>query len=147
MAGKSSAYSAMISNVSERDGAKDVEQFDDIVRTFANETNKFETRFGKIRDEETMVAVKKLMFESLLNFRFRGTTMWHDELLTAMDNVITDKVSAVPTARSRKIDRSALNEIGITGTDDGENSTEEGDQRITDIALQAVHKGSRQSKL
>ena len=35
-----------------------------------NETNKFENRFGKIRDEEKMLAVKKLMPESSLN-RFR----------------------------------------------------------------------------
>ena len=32
--------------------AKDVEQFDDILRTFVNDTNKFENRFGTIRDEE-----------------------------------------------------------------------------------------------
>ena len=32
--------------------AKDVEQFDDILRTFINATNKFENRFGTARDEE-----------------------------------------------------------------------------------------------
>ena len=63
----------MISNVSERDRAKDVDQFDDILRTFIHETNKFENRFGTIRDEEKMLAVKKLMLESFLNNR--GTTM------------------------------------------------------------------------
>ena len=36
-----------------------MEQFDDILRTFTNEMNKFENRFGKIRDEEKMLAVKK----------------------------------------------------------------------------------------
>ena len=69
---KSSAYAALMSNICERDRAKDVEQVDDILRTFVNETNKFENRFGKVRDEEKMLAVKKLM---LSNFRFRGTTM------------------------------------------------------------------------
>ena len=49
---KSSAYAALISNISEKDRAKDVEQFDDIFRTFTNEMKKFESRFGKIRDEE-----------------------------------------------------------------------------------------------
>ena len=34
------------SNISQRDSAKDVEQFDDIVRTFINETNKFEKKFA-----------------------------------------------------------------------------------------------------
>ena len=30
-----------------------MEQFDDILRTFTNEMNKFESRFGKIRDEDS----------------------------------------------------------------------------------------------
>ena len=61
MSDKKSAYAALISNFSERDRAKDVEQFDDILRTFTNEMTKFENRFGKIRDEEKMLAIKKLM--------------------------------------------------------------------------------------
>ena len=51
MSVRKSAYAAVISNISARDRAKDVEQFDDILRTFINETNKFENGFGKIRDE------------------------------------------------------------------------------------------------
>ena len=61
MSGKNSGHAALISNISEKDRAKDVEQFDDILRTFINEMNKFESRFGAIRDEEKMLAVKKLM--------------------------------------------------------------------------------------
>ena len=41
----------MISNISGRDRAKDVELFDDILRTFINETSKFENRFGTVRGE------------------------------------------------------------------------------------------------
>ena len=58
---KNSAYAALISNISERDRAKDVEHFDDILRSIINDTNKFENRFGTIRDEEKMLAVWKLM--------------------------------------------------------------------------------------
>ena len=47
MSGKNSAYAALISNISEKDRAKDVEQFDDILRTFVNELNKFENRFAR----------------------------------------------------------------------------------------------------
>ena len=112
MSDKNSAYAALISNITERDRAKDVEHFDDILRTFINEMNKFENRFGKIRDEEEMLAVKKLMPESLLNYRFRGTTMSHSELLVALENFIIDKVATVPTARSRKTDTSAPMEMG-----------------------------------
>ena len=43
-----------------KDRAKDVEHFDE-------DTHKFENRFGTIRDEEKMLAVNKLMPESLLN--------------------------------------------------------------------------------
>ena len=35
---RSSAYAALISNISERDRATDVQQFDDILRNFINET-------------------------------------------------------------------------------------------------------------
>ena len=46
---KHSACAALISNISEKDRAKDVEQFDDILRTFTNEMNKFGSRFGPQR--------------------------------------------------------------------------------------------------
>ena len=42
----------LISNISEMDRAKDVEQCDDILRTSTSEMNQFENRFGKIRDDE-----------------------------------------------------------------------------------------------
>ena len=47
---RSSAYAALITNISERDRASDVEQLDDILRKFINETNKYDGRFGNIRD-------------------------------------------------------------------------------------------------
>ena len=97
--------------ISETDRAKDVEQFDDILRTFTNEINKFENIFCKIRDEEKMLAVKKLMPESLQNYRFRGTTMSYSELTVALENIV-DKVVTVPTARNKKHDTSASMEIG-----------------------------------
>ena len=37
MSDKNSAYAALISNIPEKDRARDVEQFDDILRTFTNE--------------------------------------------------------------------------------------------------------------
>ena len=43
---RSSAYAALISNISERDRAEEVEQFDDILRNLINETNKYEGTFG-----------------------------------------------------------------------------------------------------
>ena len=76
-------------------------------------------RFGTVRDEEKMLAVKKLMSESLLKFRLRGMTMSYDELLVASEKIIIDKVATVPTARNRKIDTSALMESGMTAKGDG----------------------------
>ena len=143
---KSSAYAALVSNISEKDRARDVEQFDDILRAFKNEMTKFENRFGRIRDEEKVLAVKKLMPESLLNYRFRGTAMSYDELIIALENIIIDKVSTVSTSKSRKHDTSAPMEIGMAAKEDGESSSQEGDQRIIDLALQAVYKGSGKGK-
>ena len=118
-----------------------MEQFDDILRTFINDTNKFENRFGSITDEEKMLAIKKLMPESLLNYRFRGTTMSYSELLVALENIIIDKVATVPTVRSRRADTSAPMEIGMATKDDGESAREEEDQRIVDLALQLFTEG------
>ena len=122
---RSSAYAALTSNISERDRAKDVEQFDDILKNFINETNKYEGRFGKIRDEEKTLAVKRLMPESLLNNRFRGTTLLHEELLNALDNIITDKVTTHSASKVKKIDTSAPMQIGLAAGTDGEETFEE----------------------
>ena len=65
MSDTNSAYAGLLSNTSERDRAKDLEQLDDILKTFINETSNFETRFGTA---QKMLAIKKLMPESLLNF-------------------------------------------------------------------------------
>ena len=121
-------------------------QFDDIFRTFTNEMNKFENRFGNIRDEEKMLAVKKLMPERLLNYRFKGTTMSYNELIIALENIIVDKVVTVPTVRNKKHDTSAPLEIGMAAKEDGENASQEGDQRIMDLSLQAVYKGTGKGK-
>ena len=144
MSDNKSAYAALISNTSERDRAKDVQQFDDTLRTFINETNKFENRFHTFRDQEKMFAVD-LMHESSLNCRFRGTTVSYSELPTALENII-DKVATVPTARHRKIDTSAPMEIGMAAKDDGESAREQGDQKIVSLALQAVYKGTGKGK-
>ena len=102
MTDKNSAYAALLSNISERDRAHDVEQLDDILRTFVNDMNKLEKRFGTIRDEGKMLAVKKLMHESLLNCRFRGTTMSRSELLVALENIIIDKGSDSPDSQKQE---------------------------------------------
>ena len=94
------------------------EQFDDISRTFTKEMDKFESTFRKIRDEEKMLAVKKLMPESLLTCRFRGTTMSYGEIIIALENIIVDKVSTVPSSKSRRNDTSAPMEIGMAAKED-----------------------------
>ena len=146
MPDKNSAFAALISDISEKDRAKDVEQFDDILRTFINEMNKFESRFGAIRDEEKMLVVKKWMLESLLNYRFRGSTMSCSEINIALENIIVDKVSTVPSSKSRRNDTSAPLEIGMAAKEDGESVSQEGDQRIMDIEFQAVYKGTGAGK-
>ena len=130
MSDKISAYVALISNISEKDRARDVEQFDDILRTFTNEMNKFESRFGKTRDDQKMLSVKKLMTESLLNYRFRGTTMSYSKLTIALYNTVVDKVSTVLSSKSSRNDTGAPMEIGMAAKENGENVSQEGDQRV-----------------
>ena len=108
--------------------------------------HKAENRFGTIKSEEKILAVKKLMLESVLNYRFRGTTMSYSELLVALANIIFDKVATIPTARNRKIDTSAPMEIGVAAKDDGDRAREEGYQIIVDFALQAVYRGTGKGK-
>ena len=97
-----------------------MEQFDDILRTFINEMSKFESRFGATRDEEKMLVVKKLMPESLLNYRSRGTTMSYSEIIITLENILVDKVSTIPSSRSRRNDTGAPMEIGIAAKEGGE---------------------------
>ena len=61
--------------------------------TLTNETNKFEHRFGKIRDGGHMPAVNKVMLEGWVNFRFRETALNCGELLIALENIIIDMLS------------------------------------------------------
>ena len=139
---RSSAFAALISNISERDRAKYVEQFDDILRNFINETNKYEGRFGKIRDERKTLAVNWLMPESLLNNRFRGTTLPYEELLIALEIFIMDKVTTHSASKVKKIDTSAPMEIGMAAGTDGEEAFEEGYGKTSELAVQAVYKGT-----
>ena len=78
-------------------------------------------KIWKIRDEEKTLAVKKLMPESLLNYRFRGTASSYEELLVALENIIMDKVTALSAKGGRKTDTSAPMEIGMAaGSSDKE---------------------------
>ena len=49
--------------------------------------------------------------------------MSHDQLLIALENIIMDKISQ--HSQRKKLDTSALMEIGMAAKDDGENSREE----------------------
>ena len=89
-------------------------------------TNRFQNRFGKIRDDEKMLAVKKLMPETVLNFGFRSMTLKYEEVLIALENTIIDKVSTAPTTRQKKVGTSAPQEIAMGSKDDSESLREEG---------------------
>ena len=72
--------------------------------------------------------------------------MSYSDLLVALENIIIDKVATVPTARIRKIDTRGPMEMGTATKDDDESVRAEGDQRIVDLALQAVYKGIGKGK-
>ena len=65
--------------------------------------------------------------------------MSYSELIVALENIIIAKVAMVPTA-------SAPMEIVMATKKDSENASQEGDQRIIDLALEAVYKGAGKGK-
>ena len=72
-----------------------------------------------------MLAVKQLMPESLLNHRFRGTTLPYEELLIALENIIIDKVTTHSALKVKNIDTSAPMEIGMAAGTDGQCTREQ----------------------
>ena len=79
------------------------------------------------------------MPESLLNYRFRGTTLPHEELLIALENIVIDKVTTHSTSKVKKIDTSAPMEIGMAAGTEGEETFEEGYRKTSE---RAVHEGT-----
>ena len=65
------------------------------------------------------------MPESLVNCRFRGTTLPHEELLIALENVIIDKFTRHSASKGKKIGTSAPMDIGMAAGTDGEEAFEE----------------------
>ena len=61
-------------------------------------------------------------FESLLDFRFRRTTLKHKELFIAFENIIIENDLTVPIKRQKKFDTSAPLSIGMATKDDREGS-------------------------
>ena len=81
------------------------------------------------------------MPESLLTYRSRGTTLPYEELHIALENIIIDKVTT-HSPKVKKIDTSAQMEIGRTAGTDGEEAFEEGYGKTSELAVQAVYKGT-----
>ena len=72
--------------------------------------------------------------------------MSHSEIIIALENIIYDKVSTVPSSKNRRNDTTAPMEIGMAAKEDGEGASQEGNQRIVDLALQAVYRGTGKGK-
>ena len=51
--------------------------------------------------------------------------MSYSELIIALENIIVDKVSTVPSSENRRIDTSAPMEIGMAAKEDGESASQE----------------------
>ena len=88
------------------------------------------------------MVVKKLMPESLLNNRFRSTTLLFEELLIALENISIDKVTTYLASKVKKMETSAPLEIGVAVGTDGEEAFEGGYGTASELAVQAVYKGT-----
>ena len=104
-----------------------MEQFDDILRNFINETNKYVGSFGKIRWRKNSSSEKV----DARDFAIA------EELLIALENIITDKVTKLSATKVKKIDTIRM----AAGTDD-EETLEEVCGNTSELAVQAVYKGT-----
>ena len=68
--------------------------------------------------------------------------MPYEELLIALENITIDKVTRHSVSKVRKMDTSALLEIGVAAGTDGEEAFEEGCGKTFELAVQAVYKGT-----
>ena len=119
---RSSAYAALISNINESDRAKDVEQLDDTLRNVINETNKREGRFWKIRDEEKILAVKKVDAQEFAEL----SVPWHHVAIRRIAHRAGERHHRNSMSKVKKIDTSAPMEIGMAAGSDGDEVFEEG---------------------
>ena len=94
--------------------------------------------FGRNRDEEGTLAVKKLMSVSSPNCRLLGTPMTCDLLISTLEYIIIDTVMTAPILKPRKPDRSSPIDIGMAAQDDHDETKYDEDQRLADIEVQTV---------
>ena len=66
----------------------------------------------------------------------------YEELLIALENIIIDKVTTHSVSKVKKIDTSAPMEIGMAPGTDGEEAFDEGYGKTSELAVQAVDKGT-----
>ena len=71
--------------------------------------------------------------------------MSYSEIIIALENIIVDKVSTSPSSKRRRNDTSAPMKIEMAAKEDGESVSQDGDQRIMNLALQAVYKGTKEN--
>ena len=78
----------------------------------------------------------------MLKYRFRGTALPHEELLVALENGIINKVTTNSASKVKNTDMSAPMEIGMAAGTDGEEAFEERYGKASELAVQAVYKGT-----
>ena len=72
--------------------------------------------------------------------------MPYGELIIALENIIIDTLSTVPTARSRKHDTSAPMEIGMATKEDGENASQRQLRRRKELVAERQRQERRQKE-
>ena len=79
-----------------------------------------------------------MMLESLLNYRFLGTTLSYKESLIALENITIDKVTTYSVSKVKKIDTTM--EISMAARIDGEEAFEKGHGKACELAMQVVYR-------
>ena len=99
-----SAYT-LISNISERDRAKEVEHVGDVLRTIMNQVRQDQGRGEHARSQACARERAELQVSN--------TTMAYDELITTLENIMLDKVMTAPFLKPKKTDTSSSMDFGL----------------------------------
>ena len=77
------------------------------------------------------------MLESLLSDRFRGTTVTYDALIIALENMILDESHDHAKLEPMTPDTSSPMDIRVAAKDESDETRDDKEQRIADVAGQA----------
>ena len=102
------------------------------MRPPARQKKTYESRFGKISDEEETLKVKNLMPGERTD-----APATHDALIIALENIVLDTATPTPCSTPKNSDTRRPLDIGMAAGDESYETRDGEEQQISDITVQA----------